>query len=334
MRPWQPRIAPLQAARIPFEAILQPSPFRRINLISQKLGWPQQRFVSTLRNQKIDAVYFSQANDTTALPWMELAAAHNIPFTIVTHGVNPSEWPDDPIAERLRHVFSTARRSYWVSERNRQDFEHHIGERLANAAHVWNPIRWERGKLLPWPDGTTPEFRLACVAWLQARPKGHDLLIQALACDQWRNRDWRLSFYGTGPNRIGIERLASLLGIADKVRFMGHVSDLAEIWVDEHWLIQPSRNEGMPMSLLEAMFIGRPAIATNVAGHGQVVADGKTGFLAASPSVKDLNLALEQAWVRRQDANSMGTAAAKAIQNLMPEDPIAAHVQDLLIAIS
>lgn len=333
-RPWRDRSSELRRLGVSFEAVCQPSTSPRVNRVLNRMGWAQRRFRSRLRQGGIDAAYFSQGNDITALPWLETALNHRLPSTLVTHGVIPSEWPNDATAARLRTALTAAKKTFWVSQGNRRDMEFHIGTELPNAAHVWNPIRWNRDLILPWPTSSGAEFRLACVARMQARPKGHDLLLQALAGDPWTSRNWRLSFYGDGPNVDGMRRLASHLGLSDRVRFMGHVADLTAVWKDEHWIAQPSRNEGMPMSLIEALMAGRPAIATDLAGHGEVLLDEETGVLSPSASVPHLREALNRAWDLREQAAAMGTAAASHIRALTPTDPVTSHANDLIDALT
>ncbi|WP_395752814.1 glycosyltransferase family 4 protein [Prosthecobacter sp.] len=279
-----------------------------------------------------DLVLVSQGNDHSCLPWLEAFQEARLPTTVVTHGIISSDWPNDSQAERLRHVFSRVAASFWVSKGNQTDFEVQIGQHLPQGRLVWNPIKVKRGPL-PWP-GTQKGWRLACVARIQTRPKGHDLLIQALAAPQWRDRDLTLSIFGEGENRQGLERLASMLGIADKVRFPGHVENVEDIWRDHHMIAQPSRNEGMPLSLVEALMCARPALATDVAGHAEVVRDGVDGFIAEAPSVRHINEALERAWQLRQQWQQMGESAAKNLLQMIPQDPVAAFAEDLCKLVS
>lgn len=85
----------------------------------------------------------------------------------------------------------------------------------------------------------------------------------------------------------------------------------------------PSRFEGLPLAMVEAMLCARTVVATDVAGHSEVIEDGLTGFLAASPTVPALLEALERLWVKRAEVEEMGQVAARRIRQLVPPDPIA-----------
>jgi len=74
--------------------------------------------------------------------------------------------------------------------------------------------------------------------------------------------------------------------------------------------------------MVEAMMCARPVIATDVAGHSEVIEDGVTGFLAKAPTVPSMEEALERGWARRAEFEEIGRAAAKSIRRLVPADPV------------
>jgi len=288
-----------------------------------------RRAITASRPQTI---VFSQGNDISALPFLELAHAMGIPCQVVTHGVNPAIWPSDDIADRLRPAFTSASRTYWVASRNIKEFEYHIGVRLGNAEVVRNPVKVDRDAPFSWPtdDGT---WRMACVARLQTRAKGHDLLLEALAEPQWRDRALHLTFFGDGENRRGLERLATMLGLSAKVSFSGHVSQVQDIWRVHQLIAQPSRNEGMPLSLVEALMCGRPALATDVAGHAELLTDGINGFVADAATARHISSALERAWNERMNWETMGQVAYERIRQDIPVDPSGQFATKILAAI-
>jgi glycosyltransferase involved in cell wall biosynthesis len=74
--------------------------------------------------------------------------------------------------------------------------------------------------------------------------------------------------------------------------------------------------------MMEAMLCARPVIATDIAGHREVIEDGVTGFLADAPAASSISAALERFWERRGDAEAIGNAGARRIRQLLPPDPI------------
>ena len=127
--------------------------------------------------------------------------------------------------------------------------------------------------------------------------------------------------YGDGNMRRGLEWLAQKLGLGDRIVFAG-IAPVEEIWAANHVLVMPSRYEGLPLAMVEAMLCGRPVVATDVAGHAEIVEEGVTGFLADAPTASSLAAALERFWARRQEAEEIGKAGAHRIRQLIPPDPV------------
>jgi glycosyltransferase involved in cell wall biosynthesis len=259
----------------------------------------------------------------TAFPYadfVEICLSRNIPFVTISQANHDGWWLDDRLAQRLRPAMLESSRCYFVSDANRQLAEKQLGCELANAEIIRNPFNVDYNAAPPWPplDGLV---RFASVGRLHPPSKGQDLLFEVLALPVWRTRRWQLYLYGEGPMRYTLERLAHRLGIADRIVFAAHATNVEAIWAANHVLVMPSRFEGLPLTMVEAMLCARPVIATDVAGHAEIIDNGVTGFLADSPKVDSLSAALERFWARRHQAEEMGKAAARKIRQLIPADP-------------
>jgi glycosyltransferase involved in cell wall biosynthesis len=93
--------------------------------------------------------------------------------------------------------------------------------------------------------------------------------------------------------------------------------------------VLPSRQEGLPLVVVEAMLCGRPCLVTNVSGNPEHVLDGETGFLAGGPTVDEVDKALERAWHQRSQFPAMGLAAYHHIRTRVPQDPIGIFAERL-----
>ena len=85
---------------------------------------------------------------------------------------------------------------------------------------------------------------------------------------------------GDGEMRRTLEDQASALGLGDRIRFLGYRQDLARIYADLDIVALSSLNEGLPVSLIEAMASGCVVLATSVGGVPNLIEEGHTGFLA------------------------------------------------------
>ncbi len=145
-------------------------------------------------------------------------------------------------------------------------------------------------------------LRFACLHRLVPR-KGTDLLLSALA--GLTERAWRLDIAGDGDEKNALLRKTRALGLADRVCFMGVLSEAekAEFLRDHDWFILPSLPpqvrdnyaEGLGIALLEAQAAGLPVLAARTGGIPEALGDGRTGLLFAAGDVEDLRLKLH--WI-------------------------------------
>jgi glycosyltransferase involved in cell wall biosynthesis len=124
--------------------------------------------------------------------------------------------------------------------------------------------------------GTTP--RLLCVGRL-IPIKGHVVLLRAFAEARRELPDLELEIAGRGPLEPALRALCHELGIADAVRFLGHVAPVQSAIERAAIVVVPSMGEGFGMVALEAMERARPVIAAAIGGLGELVEDGETGLL-------------------------------------------------------
>ena len=270
-------------------------------------------------SRRADLVVVSQGGNHDGYPFAEVCRRLRLPFAIVSHKASELYWPADWQQQTIAAVYRAARACFFVSEHSRRLTEEQLGFALPRAAVVRNPflVPWEPGP--EWPDDRR-ELRLACVGRLHPKEKGQDLLLRVLARRRWRDRPLAVTFYGDGLQRASLERLARNLGL-ENVTFAGFVRDVPAIWSDHHGLILPSRCEGLPITLVEAMLSGRVAVVTDVGGNAEVVENGVTGYLAAAPVEDALDEAMERAWNERQRWRDIGAAAAARIRTLIPREP-------------
>jgi len=86
-------------------------------------------------------------------------------------------------------------------------------------------------------------------------------------------------------------------------------------------IIFPSRMEGMPIALVDALLCHRMGIVTPEGGMVEFIKDGETGFVAAETTTKGLDECMEKAWQRRNEWESIGKYAGKKVRELVPKFP-------------
>ncbi len=114
-----------------------------------------------------------------------------------------------------------------------------------------------------------------------SREKGHRYLLDAFALlhRMLPGQAMELVLLGEGREETALRAQARRLGIEQRVCFAGFQRRAAAWMKVMDCLVQPSLTDGTPNSVLEAMFLGVPVIATNVGGIPDVIQDGQTGLL-------------------------------------------------------
>jgi glycosyltransferase involved in cell wall biosynthesis len=118
---------------------------------------------------------------------------------------------------------------------------------------------------------------------------------------------------GVGP-LARYQQLAADLGIADRVRFLGFRSDVADVLRAADLVVLPSLDEGLPLAILEAMACAKPVVATPVGGVPEAVVDEVTGLLVPPNDPQRLASAVLCVLNDRHVALRMGNAALARVQ--------------------
>jgi len=270
----------------------------------------------------------SQGGNSDGLEWMKFCRDEGMPFAAILQCNGEWLWPSDELAAQMAAAYQAATVVFIVSRKNLELLEHQFGTTLGNTRLVRNPFNVSPDSAPSWPHGTDG-WNLACVARLEPAAKGQDLLFQVLALPKWRDRPVEIKLYGAGTCERTLRQLASRLKLKT-VKFCGHVSDVPSIWAANHLLVLPSRYEGLPIALVEAMWCQRPALVTDVGDTADLCLDGETGFVAAGPTVGLLAEALERAWSFRNNWQVMGEAARARVEQLVARDPVGDFCRQLL----
>lgn len=140
---------------------------------------------------------------------------------------------------------------------------------------------------LPRPPEYSPEdFHLAVVGRLEPVKALH-LAIEALS-DKGVPQNAHLHVVGTGPCEGELRARSMAAGVAARVHFHGFRRDAHNFIAHCDALLMPSLHEGLPYTLLEAMALGTPVIASRVGGLAETIQDGATGLLVRPGSATGL----------------------------------------------
>jgi glycosyltransferase involved in cell wall biosynthesis len=280
----------------------------------------ENSLAKALRHEQPKSVILNQGGNSDA--WIEAAFLKRTatPYAVICHAATESSWPSPEFLPAMRTIFTSAAHCFFVSKWVQDLTEAQIGMLVDLASIVYNPCKFSAIQPTGWPESSST-FSLAAVSRIENKQKGHDLILQTLARPEWRKRPLTVTFYGDGPHRESLISYAESLKL-HSVSFPGHVADIKDIWSQHHGFIQASRFEGYGLSLLEAMFCGRMAIATPFPSAIEFIEEGVSGFLARGASVDEVADVLDRAWTQRERWQEMGKAAAGIVDKSYPKNPV------------
>jgi glycosyltransferase involved in cell wall biosynthesis len=125
---------------------------------------------------------------------------------------------------------------------------------------------------------------------------GLDTALRAVARLRTDYPRLRVSIAGSGPERAALERLTRELDLAETVRFTGRleVADIARLYREADVVLNPSRADNTPNSLLEAAACGVPIVSTNVGGVPYLVEHGQSAWLVPVDEPTEMAAGLAQ----------------------------------------
>ncbi len=139
--------------------------------------------------------------------------------------------------------------------------------------------------------------------------KGHRYLIEAISVLKKKIDGFHVVLVGEGPVKREIENQVEALGLKEIITFTGYRPDTCEITQMFDIFVYPSILEGLPISLLEAMSLGKPIVATPADGISEAIIDGKTGLIVPPQDSSALAQSIERFLINPELAKAMGKAA-------------------------
>jgi glycosyltransferase involved in cell wall biosynthesis len=207
------------------------------------------------------------------------------------------------------------RSSFWVDRQVGRLVDRYIAVSHAAAHHLTETKKVPKSKISVIHNGrdldrfapTDARRRIATRAALGLRDepavltlarlddqKGHRHLLEALAVLAPRRPSLVTLLAGEGPLEQSLRAQRALLGIADRVRFLGYRRDVPELLEAADLVVLPSLYEGLPLVAIEALAAQRPIVATEVDGTPEVVIHERTGLLVPPANPLALAAAIER----------------------------------------
>ena len=250
-----------------------------------------------------------------------LAERLHVPFVVTIHGLdvfNACFEPETPAAKRRAklsaEVYRRAGSVICISSAIEAILKDGIQQPVPSCV-IYNGTNPQM--FSPEETATREQVLSILMVGNLLRGKGHEIVLRAMAQVTARFPDLQCKMIGEGPDRNRFGRLARDLGISDKVSFMGRQDRQAVAKTMRECTIfaLPSRFEGLGCAYLEAMACGRPVIACEGQGIGEIIQHGHNGWLIPVDGVQEMAEALSRLLSSPDLRTRIGANARQTIVN-------------------
>ncbi|MBI1398044.1 MAG: glycosyltransferase [Betaproteobacteria bacterium] len=305
------------------------------NLLRHKYDLPGAwRLARVVRDRRIDVVYFH--NSRLALLWCELLRRRTrTPVIAAIHNwLAPGERGRFDVFRRLlphmNRIVTLAR----VQKRRLAAGTGIAADRIVVIPNGLDLSRW------PTPSGTDEERARALLSVPPGTPvvgivarlhreKGIDIFIESVRRLAPQIPEARFVIVGDGPENESLRSLARDAGLADRVAFLGQRRDVPDILYGFDVAVLASREEVLPMAILEYMAAARPIVAADVGAVSELVENGVHGLLVPPEDPVALAGALRSLLDDRERARALGRAARQVLERRFSLAETVARTQSL-----
>lgn len=214
-----------------------------------------------------------------------------VPFVVTVH----DPWKRAPLKKLHARLFSDI---ITVSDDLKRQFIENFGFAERQVHTIWNAVdqtRYqsrlvsaEKKAALRQELGIEPDDQVVSLIARIYRSKGHQYLIQAAPAILREVPQAKFLFVGTGEHEAMFREEIHKAGLDASFIFAGYREDIPEIIAISEIVVRPSDMEGLPINLIEAMFMEKPVIATRIAGVPEMIEQGRNGYMIAPKDAQAL----------------------------------------------
>lgn len=243
-------------------------------------------------------------------------------YALLFHNYNEDETFSSPKTTVLKNWTNNATYNLFAAERIQKVLEKRLGSPIPNAGMLINPITIAQPEQITvCPSLGNEPVVFVMMAALDADRKAQDNLIRALSFPKWKKRDFVLYLYGDGKSKKFLHSLIHQVGLESKVFLQGHTEDVKSALEQAHLVLQITHMDAMPISVVEAMAMGRPLVVSNIGDMPLWVQENENGWVSKNASVEEINKVLERAWSERNNWSEMGKKSFSVFKERYPPSP-------------
>ncbi len=274
------------------------------------------RLARLLHRRRADVVVTVGAGDK--MFWGRLAA-HLAGVPVIASALHSTGWPDgvgriNRWLTRITDAFIGVADSHGEFLRDFEKFPAEKVRVIRNGVDcaTFTPCPSARAEVRRELGLDDKTLLIGIVAALRAE-KNHGMLVRSAAKLREKFPDAHWLIVGDGPERVSIESYAELLGINDRIHLLGTRHDTPRLVAALDVFTLCSLNEASPVSILEALACGVPAVSTEVGSVNESIVEGETGLLIPSGDADAMTEAVSRLLSNSELRQAMGTAGRKLV---------------------
>ena len=291
--------------------------------------WKAKQVINTLPFQEYDLTIMNLGGfEIYTNTWKDIYCRLNT-YVLVFHNYSETDRIKPVKAKRLQQWIESAAGNFFDAGRIGEVLEQRLGITIPNGEVVMNPITIPSPSTpAPYPP-TGEHFVFVMLAEFDTSRKAQDNLVKALASAKWKERSWQLKLYGKGRDGKMLRQLITDLGLTEKVKLMGHVTDVKTALQEAHLVLQMTHRDAMPIAVVEAMAMARPVVVSKVGDMPRWVMDGHNGWVTGDASIEAIDAGMERAWLQKEQWPQAGQQSFVLFKKKFPESPEDRFLQQL-----
>ncbi|MFH2105456.1 MAG: glycosyltransferase family 4 protein, partial [Parcubacteria group bacterium] len=207
-----------------------------------------------------------------------------------------------------------------------------LGLKDKNVTVIYNGI--DTGKFKPDPLPATHYSSLVTIGTVcrLCPEKGIDYLIKAFQKVVEQNSGVELQIAGEGPEKKNLQNLVRELGLQEKVKFLGFITDTPKFLNQiDIFALTPTRRESFGIAAAEASACGKSVVVTNISGLTEVVEDGVTGLVVENKNIEQISSALVKLVGDKNLRHEMGAAGRRRVEKYFTVEKMVGKFAEVFI---
>ncbi|MEO7292242.1 MAG: glycosyltransferase [Ginsengibacter sp.] len=281
-----------------------------------------KRFILSLPINEYDLTVINQGGyEIISNPWKKFYKKPEH-YALLFHNYRKEDTFKTKQKAILKAWITKASCNLFASDEIRKLMEDQLQIKIATAIILTNPITFDAPlHATPYPVLINKNYILVMLAALDVKRKAQDKLIQTLSSAKWKNRNWILYLYGEGEDKDLLKQLILSNGMQEKIFLKGYTTDVKKVLQNAHLLLQLTEMDAMPLSVVEAMAVWRPVIATALGDIPAWLHNGKNGWISPDTSIENIDMTIEEAWQKREDWEEIGKVSFEVFRKKYPISP-------------